>query len=184
MASEVKTHMSRGEVQLVEDARAQLVTSIVGATLSFDTEALQPGHAYTAWWVIINKPEACEGSPCTSKEVLTQTEALDADVGYATGVIADEYGTANFFAHLPLGDIPQNWFGNGFSNPRAEIHVVINDHGPVIPGQEEEMTSTYRGGCTDESLPGIFPDTAKADGLAGPNACQLYQFAIFQQQDS
>ncbi|UCH25588.1 MAG: hypothetical protein JSV66_16925 [Trueperaceae bacterium] len=56
---------------------------------------------------------------------------------------------------------------------------MINDHGPVLEGMMEELTLTYRGGCTDESLPAAFPDTAKADGVAGPKSCQLFQFATF-----
>jgi hypothetical protein len=85
--SVVKTHPSRGEVQVVTDAQAQLVTSVAGATMNLDTEALEPGHAYTAWWVIVNKPEACTATPCTAKEVLSQTDALEADVGYAAGAV-------------------------------------------------------------------------------------------------
>jgi hypothetical protein len=44
------------------------------------------------------------------------------------------------------------------------------------------MLQSYRGGCTDESLPGAFPDTAKNDGIPGPNTCQLFQDVIFQQR--
>jgi len=43
------------------------------------------------------------------------------------------------------------------------------------------MLNTYRSGCTDESLPASFPDTAKADGEPGPNTCALVQAAVFQQ---
>jgi hypothetical protein len=43
------------------------------------------------------------------------------------------------------------------------------------------MLNTYRGGCSDESLPPPFPDTAKSDGEPGPNTCRLVQFTVFQQ---
>jgi len=86
-------------------------------------------------------------------------------------------------AQLPAGDVENNpWFGNGFTNPTgAEIHLVINDHGPLIPEMADTMLNSYRGGCTDESLPGSFPETAKADGEPGPNTCALVQATIFQQ---
>jgi hypothetical protein len=42
-----------------------------------------------------------------------------------------------------------------------------------------EMIQTYRAGCTDSSIPGIFPASARADGTPGPNTCQLYQMAAF-----
>ncbi|MBV7328606.1 hypothetical protein KFU94_10155 [Chloroflexi bacterium TSY] len=176
----LKTHPSRGDVQVVDNASSQLVTGINGATLNIDTTGLEPNHAYTVWFVVINKPEACVAVPCTSKEVLTATEEIDAEVGYATGAIADENGAANFFAHMNLGDLPGQWFDNGFTNPNGEIHAVIMSHGPAIAAMEEEMTSTLRGGCTDESVPAPFPATAHADGKAGPNSCQLYQFVIFE----
>jgi hypothetical protein len=62
----------------------------------------------------------------------------------------------------------------------AEIQLVLNDHGAKLPAYMPEMTHTYRAGCTDASLPGIFPNSAKADGTPGPNACQLYQVAAFE----
>jgi hypothetical protein len=46
------------------------------------------------------------------------------------------------------------------------------------------MLNTYRGGCSDDSLPPPFPDSAKADGEAGPNACRLIQDAVFMQDAS
>ena len=78
--------------------------------------------------------------------------------------------------------MPQAWYGNGLQDPEAaEIHLVINDHGPLLADMVGTMLGSYRGGCTDESLPLLFPDSAKADGTPGPNACLLYQVAVFQQ---
>ncbi|MCP4211993.1 MAG: hypothetical protein GY764_11015 [Halieaceae bacterium] len=94
-----------------------------------------------------------------------------------------ESGEAHFAAFLPAGEVEDDpWFGNGFTNPTgAEIHLVINKHGPLITRRAGEMLNTYRGGCTDKSLPPSFPETAKVDGESGPNDCALVQAAIFQQ---
>ncbi len=46
-----------------------------------------------------------------------------------------------------------------------------------------EMIRTYRTGCTDASLPAIFPPAAFADGTPGPNTCRLYQAAVFEVVD-
>ncbi|MGH2592273.1 MAG: hypothetical protein ACRDGG_02035, partial [Anaerolineae bacterium] len=79
--------------------------------------------------------------------------------------------------------VPGGWFGNGFTNPRgAEIHLVLHDHGPMIPELVANQISTLRGGCTDASVPAAYPPIAKADGIPGPNTCRLVQFAVFQQQ--
>lgn len=177
--SEVTTHASRGDVEVVEGAVSEIVTGPGGATLNINTTDLNPGHIYTVWFVAFNSPEACEGSPCTGKDLLGNTDAVGGESGYATGVIADDNGNANFFAHMPLGDVPNAWFDNGFTNPYAEIHLVLMDAGPAIEGMEDEMLGSLRGGCTDESVPGAYPDTAKADGFTGPNTCQLYQVSIF-----
>jgi hypothetical protein len=178
----IKTHASQGDVVEVEGGSSTLTTTSEGASVVLNTAQLEPGNVHTIWWVIINNPEACSTSPCTAQDILANTEAVDAEITYGGGQIADENGLAAFSAELAAGDVPNPWYGNGFNNPLgAEIHIVINDHGPEIPELSDNMLNTYRGGCTDESLPGAFPDTAKADGEPGPNTCRLVQNAIFQQ---
>ena len=62
---------------------------------------------------------------------------------------------------------------------RAEVHLVINDHGPMLADFMPGMVRTYRGGCSDASpFPPIFPDTAIVDGEVGPNICRLFQSAV------
>ena len=180
-SADLTTHPSRGEEQLIVGSNAQVVSGVNGATINVDTNDLEPGHAYTVWFVAIDKPENCATIPCTGKDVFGLTEEIDVEVAYATGAVADEDGSANFFAHMDPGPLPGGWFGNEFTNPNAEIHLVLMSHGPVIEGMEDEMIGTLRGGCTDESVPAPFPAVAHADGEAGPNTCQLFQDVIFVQ---
>jgi hypothetical protein len=129
---------------------------------------------------VINNPAVCEASPCEPPDVLKRTAEIQADIGYADGVIVGEDGTARFAAFQRAGELRNGWFGNGLRNPEgAEIHLIVNDHGPLLPELGAEMVTTYRGGCTDESIPAAFPDIAKADGAPGPNTCRLLQAAIF-----
>ncbi len=178
---EVETHPSRGDKEIVVGSNAQVVTGMNGATINLDTYDLEPNHAYTIWFVAIDQPENCATLPCSGKDVFGLTDEIDVEVAYATGAVADENGAASFFAHMDFGLLEGGWFGNEFTNPNAEIHLVVMSHGPVIEGLEEDMTSTLRGGCTDESVPAPFPPVAHADGEPGPNTCQLYQDAIFVQ---
>ncbi len=179
--ADVRTHMARGDVKPVPGATARLLVSPAGVTVNFFTRELVAGHVYTAWWVVINKPSACASSPCAGSDVLQRTDIVDADVGYADGVIADAHGVGNFFAHLSPGLIPGGWYRRGLTNPGgAEVHIVLHDHGPMIEALKENMLRTLRGGCTDASVPAAYPPVAKADGTAGPNRCQLYQVAMFQ----
>jgi len=183
--SEVKTHASRGDEQVVQGAKAQIVHSDGGVLISFETSELTPGNVYTAWWVFINNPADCATLPCTPKDVLGNSDVVVSDLGYADGLIADADGYGKFTSYQPLGDLPNAWIGNGYTNlGGAEIHVIINEHGPALTDTLDNMLNSYRGGCTDESIPAPFPDTARADGIPGPNPCQLFQFAIFMPQES
>ena len=165
----------------VAGASAQLVRTDGGVNASLHARDLIPGHVYTLWFIVINNHEACGSDPCSAGDILFNTEAVQADVTYGGGFIAGGSGKGTLSGHLAEGELANAWFGNGFQDARtAEIHLVVNDHGPKIPGLVANMIHTYRGGCTDESLPGPFPDTAKSDGIPGPNSCRLYQAAIFQ----
>lgn len=177
-------HAQSGNVQFSpvgEKANAQLVRNENGISYSVSTEGLQPGHAYTVWVVVINNPTACTASPCSPQDILLNP-ATNAQVTYGGGHVVGGNGQAGFGGHLDAGPLPAGWLtGRGLDNPLgADVHLVLNDHGPVLPELLPEMIQTYRAGCTDASLPGIFPASAKADGTPGPNTCRLWQVAIFE----
>jgi len=178
----VKTHPSQGDVTVVEGATARLASADDGIFVGIDTSGLTPGNVHTLWLVVVNQPAACEADNCTSKDVLKRSDAVSSDVGYAGGVIVGDDSKGKFAWFQPAGKLHGPWFGNGLAGPTsAEIHLVINDHGPAIDGRVADMLSTYRDGCTDASIPAPMPDTARAQGEPGPNQCRLVQFAVFQQ---
>ncbi|MFQ6027722.1 MAG: hypothetical protein ACE5Q6_09545, partial [Dehalococcoidia bacterium] len=54
---------------------------------------------------------------------------------------------------------------------KAEVHLVVRDHGPVIPLMEQAQLSTFGGACNAETDPtGVGP--------LGDNSCADVQFAI------
>lgn len=184
--AEIKTHQMTGAVNVVKGAQATLVSSEAGIAGSFATRDLTPGHVCTLWVAIMNKPEACamEGADhCTSEDVLTRSDAVDSDVTYGDGVVVAADGTATFRTFIPAGKLDYSWLGNGLKNPTgAEIHFAIHDHGPMIADQIAEMLTTTRGGCTEDSLPKLWPASARASGKHGPNKCTMAQFAVFKQK--
>jgi len=181
----METHPSRGEVKTVEGTEAVLMTTDEGAFVSVSTRDLIPGNAYTMWFVAINNPAACETSPCKGPDVVKRTALTDSDVSYADGLVARGDGTGRFAAYVPVGEMRRAWFGNGYKNAQgAEIHLVINHHGPLLPGMMDTMLGSYRGGCASEGLPEGFPETALTDGQPGPNACRFVQDVIFIQDGS
>lgn len=165
----------------VEGASASLVVTSTGASVTVRTRELQPGHAYTLWAVVINNPEACNTSPCTGADILTNPD-VDAQVTYGAGNVAGNSGQATFSTRVNAGPV-EGWLPDrSLDDPRAaEYHFVVNDHGPKLAEHLPDMIRTYRGGCSDDSpFPPIFPATALADGQPGPNRCLLYQVTIFQ----
>ncbi|WP_342076100.1 hypothetical protein [Yoonia sp. SS1-5] len=189
----VNTHPSQGEVTAVADATAQLLVHDDGLFVSLDTENLTPDHVHTLWLVVINNPAGCfdaaaveaqqkvNAEDCNSSDVLLRTDDVAADVGYAGGVIVGEDGKASFAFHQEEGALSGAWFGTGLGDASAaEVHLVVNDHGPLIAGRERAMISSYRDGCKDDSIPGPMPAAARADGAPGPNVCRLVQTAVFK----
>ncbi len=164
-----------------DDAVATLTRDRHGVKYAIRTSGLVPGNAYTLWFVVVNDPGLCHPSPCTGPQVIGDP-AVDGQVTWGReGLVATSPGTAKVKERFAAGPLLDGWLQvQGLDDPMgAEIHLIINDHGPVVPELRGEMTSTYRAGCTDESLPAFFPPSAFADGTPGPNTCRLYQAAIF-----
>jgi hypothetical protein len=181
--STVNTHPSQGPEATVEEASARLVPTDDGAFVSLNTSGLKPGHVHTLWFVTIANPAACASSPCTGKDVLKNTDAVEGDAGFAGGVVADESGAARFSHFQETGPLINGWFGRGLGDiATTEIHLVIKDHGPIIEGRLDQMLTTFRDACRTDSINPAFPDVAFADGEAGPNTCALVQYTAFLAQ--
>ena len=179
--SQVITHPSQGDKTVVEGAMARMNRYEDGVFVNFDTSGLTPGNVHTLWFVVVNDPASCETQPCTAKDVLKRTDAVSADVGYGGGVIVGADGTASFNWHQSEGALSGGWFTAGMKEADdAEIHLVVNDHGPVLEGRVDTMLSTYRDGCMEKSIPAPMPAAARAQGEEGPNTCRLMQFSIFR----
>lgn len=165
----------------VEGASASLVATESGASVTFRTHGLRPGHAYTLWYVVVDNPGACSSRPCTARDIIHNPE-VRGQIRYGAGNVVGESGRATFSARSHVGPL-DGWLPDRtFTNPLgAEYHFVVNDHGPRLAEHMPGMIRTYRGGCRDSSpFPTVFPASALADGQPGPNRCLLTQVAVFQ----
>lgn len=183
----VNSHPQTGEVRPIPDSSATLLTNEDGAWFTMETTELENGHVYTIWWVIMNNPEACAEERCAGSDVFGNPDGVAAELTLADTLLMDEEARVTLAGHLPVGEVERPWFGHGFTNPTgAQIWLVVNHHGPLIPDMAGNMLNTYRGGCEDESSSagGMFPDSGVADGMAGPNICRLLQIAAFVQSDN
>lgn len=163
-----------GEAQLKRQAR--------GITAKYRTDGLIPGHTYTLWWVIWNKPENCIAypGPCDAPDFAIADEVA-VEVMYAAGRKANGKGEAVLTAHLNRDNASgtiNDLFGlssyGGLHDPyAAEVHLVLRSHGPAIPGQLDDQISSYLGGCTV-----FLPDFTEVPDEEGE--CADLHFAIFQ----
>ncbi len=127
--------------------------------MTISTTGLEPGHAYSVWWVIFNNPDACsdecdgddfpEGMPGAKTGLEPPDPAVEASVLWATGLIVSSEGAADFRARLEIGNPPGAVdFGPGLVDPmNAEIHLPIRSHGRALMGQVAEQIGTKNGLC-------------------------------------
>jgi hypothetical protein len=115
---------------------ASLTRSKNGLTMRVMAADLEPGHAYTYWWVIFNDPSGCAQIPCNFPDLMTP--AVRAAVHYGSGAVAGADGAANVSFSTTSGGPPAGAAGNpslperGLVTDRgfkAEVHLVIVDHG-------------------------------------------------------
>ena len=175
------THPTQGPVNPVEGSMAKLRSDDYGVTAEVVTHGLTPGHAVTFWVAYVNNPAACSATPCTPADTTVNFEATESNVVYSGGRVIRSH-TEYFRAHIPVDTSVGGWFNQDLTNPRgAEVHVIINDHGPLISEMARNQTGSFRGGCTTESLLPGMPQSAIDDGIPGPNACRFVQFQLFVQ---
>ena len=145
-----------------------------GATMTLHTSELIPGNAYTMWVVIFNNPGACT-APCDDDDVAPGT-AAEVDVVFVAGHVLGGSGKATFSGRRAAGDNSKSLFAQfgapapGLTDPHgAELHLIVRDHGPKIPGQVPDQIQTFEGACT----------AASSFGLGnGPNTCADVQFSV------
>ncbi|TAL11987.1 MAG: hypothetical protein EPO00_02600, partial [Chloroflexota bacterium] len=126
------------------DAQAMLVRRPNGVSFSIRTQQLRRHHAYTVWFVVINNPAACVARPCSGPDILLNP-ATDSQVSYGGGHVSGGSGIAGFAGAFQAGTI-EGWLPDGglWDPMTAEIQLVLNDHGPMLPAYMPEMTHTYR----------------------------------------
>lgn len=132
-------------------AESSLVRNPHGASMTLSTNGLEEG-AYTNWFVIFNNPGACEnpiaeiGAACGLDDL--GLPAVNPSVKFATGNVVGPTGEGSFAASLAEGDASGTLFGPGLVDSRAaEIHIIVQYHGEVIPMHMPAQINTFHGGC-------------------------------------
>jgi hypothetical protein len=129
-------------VTLVSDPNTVVGTSTLtrtasGISFTLQTSGLEPGHAVTIWWMVVN-PDG------------------EVAVLYGAGHVIDESGTAEFGGYLQVGDSDGYAMGDDTSLEnalQATVFLVVRDHGPAKPGMVEQQIHTFEV-CNPPTLPG------------------------------
>jgi hypothetical protein len=142
-AAGAATH-STSDVTLISDPPVEPAIVAGSSTLtrtdsslsfSLSTTGLEPGHAVTIWWMVVN--------PDGGVAVL-----------YGAGHVIDEDGTAEFGGSLKVGDSNGYEMGDDRSLEDARgarVFLVVRDHGPAKPGIVDEQIHTF-GVCNPVGL--------------------------------
>jgi hypothetical protein len=196
--SPVYTFPGGPDQMLIEGASAHVVRTRNGVNFRVNTNSLMPGHAYTLWVVIFNEPDKCLTAPDTCTPADLFHPGAKPDMLYGAGVIAGGSGTATLAGRTRVGDVsgsvqaPAGLLSYGLIDPGgAEFHLVVHDHGPVIPEFMPDMIQSLAGGCTDAGIPAqgepspwndyaLSPEYGGEFGRLGPNACLSVQYSILR----
>lgn len=164
----------------VEGTSVVLEKGPFGVAMAVRSSGLTPGDVVTVWWVAIQNPQVCAQIPCTPVETMSEGSEVDAVVTLAASGVVAEDGTISLASYLPKGEVEGNFFDTTFHSPEtAEYHLPIHNHGPLNPDIAEDMLTSFRAGCSDESLPEYYPQSALSDGAAGSFDCKTVQVAEF-----
>jgi len=153
-----------------------------GISVTYETSGLTPGHVYTLWWVVWNKPENCTIPFACGEPDFEIADQVEVEVLNAYGHVADERGgIGTFTANLKENDNSESvnpvfglpYYGGLHDAQTAEIHLVLRSHGPAIRGKVYDQMSSYEGGC-DVSFP---PFTQVP---SNPGECGDMQAAVHQ----
>lgn len=177
--SDTTTVHSFADESEIADAYSRLIRTGDGIAMELRTNGLQPGGAYTVWWVIFNNPGACSAAPggdmsvpaCGEDDLLAADGALApnplvrAAILWATGNVADAEGKAHFSAYLPeAATVGEVVYGTGLEDARkAEVHLVVREHGMPDAMRIHQQLNTFE------------PDVAMG-GFC--EACTDVQFAV------
>lgn len=129
------------DVTLMSDPSVVVGTSTLtrtesGISFSLSTTGLEPGHAVTIWWMVVNPDDGRVA------------------VLYAAGHVIDEDGTAEFGGSLKVGDTKGYVMGDDTSLEDAlgaTVFLVVRDHGPAKPSIVDDQIHTF-GVCNPEGV--------------------------------
>lgn len=173
----------------VEGSRVQITATEESLEIVASTVGLTPGHPVTAWLVFFNDFDECRevigGGDCEPLVLHILGRDDLGNIGYAGGALVDDGGALTINGTVPTGPFEQGWWDTPFLTPLdGSYHVILMDHGPPVEGLVDEMLTSHRAGCTDDSIADWLPPSAHEDGTPGPNTCVEIHGVAFRPEAS
>lgn len=166
----------------VASAEATFATNSDGISMHLASSNLTPGNVVTVWFVAIQNPAGCSTTPCIPPDGMGKADVMNTVATLAGGTVVEADGTITMNGFMPVGEVYGNFFDTKLETPEiAEVHLAIQDHGPLNADRAAEMMTSYRDGCTDASVPPFYPETARSSGMVGSYGCKVLQFAVLLQ---
>ena len=164
---------------ILREGRSTLVRRNGGIRMNMYTSELKHGDAVSVWWVVFNHPENCThgtmGERCGEGDI--GADGVNASIIYADGHVVRHTGRVIFNSMLISDRMKGVVYGNGLFNPTgADVHLIVRDHGKVIPGMMREMIRTFDGGCNVESEDG-------ENSRTGLNDCVNLQYSVHESRE-
>jgi len=165
--------------------KSKLIRGRKGIYSRYRSNNLTPGHAYTLWWVIWNRPGNC-AIPEECADTDFPNPNVEVEVLFAgSGRVIGRNGKGTFYGRLKTGDDsesvnhlfglpPAGGLQKGNTFP-AEVHLVLRSHGPAIPEIVDEQIGGYLGGCPQSPPYGFLPFTEIPDAVG---ECGDIEFSI------
>jgi hypothetical protein len=145
-----------------------------GMDFTFTTSGLPLGHVVTLRAEVFNHPEHCSHGipPLKCGEQDLGDPAVEGSVVFMASSFQRATDTTTFLGRLPANDASRAISGRGLTNPLvAAIHLIVMDHGPALPDNFHDQSTTLGAGCTNPP-PGA--------GAPGPNTCTDLQYAVHE----
>ena len=140
------------------EGSASMVRTPAGVAVNVHLKELTPGNAITVWFVHFN--ECVDADACNPSD-LGIPDSGNGAIWSQIGGVVGRNGQFNQGTFIAVGENTGGPAPVALSNPLgAEIHLVVQDHGPALTGADlVEQTTTFEGGCGNG-----MPPTSEADG--------------------
>jgi len=138
-------------VPVGDSAVSTIIRGDQGVTITIHTKNLDPGP-HTVWVLMWNDPESCTGAQGLACSPPPFGPDPPDSVAFGAGGIVGASGKGNFGFRLNVGDTSGVIGGTvqaGLTDAAgAELHVIIADHGDIIPGMiQEQLSNPGDAGC-------------------------------------